>query len=152
MRITHDKIRVALEFIADEAERMRAGDAIIKMIGDDLGGERGAAYCWGEPSYAGSPCKHLHDGTRYTLTGHCVACLKGKWNSPRFQDGRRESALKRHKVTYIADETCKKCGTKRKYTLMANCVRCHKENHKMSMAKRDARRLATTEKSSVVGQ
>ena len=40
--------------------------------------KRLAAVEAGEVTYAGTPCKRGHDGTRYAMTGQCVECTRAR--------------------------------------------------------------------------
>lgn len=56
-----------LETLEGKRERMRKALEFEKRL---------AAAKNGDNTYQGNPCKHGHDGERYTMTGQCVVCTR----------------------------------------------------------------------------
>ena len=84
--------------------------------------------------YQGKPCKYGHDSERYTSTGICVACTRGRktWNRKPlglifygpFID--RETALVQGLNQFFIAEACKKGHISSKYANGSGCVECAK--------------------------
>jgi hypothetical protein len=87
--------------------------------------------------YQGKPCKYGHDSERYTSTGICVACTRGRktWNrkvdepafGPFISQLQAQAQGLRH---YYNGDACKKGHVAAKYANGSGCVQCAIERAK----------------------
>lgn len=94
--------------------------------------ERRAAAARGERKYIGKPCKHGHEGLRYTRNDNCVECVEVRravWK--KAVNDKPEVAAAIAAGSRIFDGVaCRKCGGTRRYISSFACVVCNHEYHK----------------------
>lgn len=131
----HDEVHAELKRLAGEAglsmNRYLASLLTVNIASSGAGSvEREKAIINGDKQYRGTPCKHGHDGLRYTGTNVCVEChrIRGSMTNPLNEPMgtliQRRQWLNQGHTKYHSNVPCTTCGDDLRWLKNSLCGKC----------------------------